>query len=929
MGILKALWRPLQVVLLLALATSPLHAAVPSPRAHFGFDVGDDYMLANYTQTEAYFRKVAASSDRFRLVELGRTSEGRQQLMLIASSPANLARLEEYRGISERLARARDSEQAARTLAAQGRAVVWIDGGLHANETVGAHQLIETVWQLASRDDAETRRILDDTIVLLVHANPDGQELYSDWYMREPVPSRRVLTQPPRLYQKYAGHDNNRDFYMAALQETRNMNRAMYTRWYPQIVYNHHQTSPKGTVIVIPPYRDPYNYNIDAMIPVGLEALGAAMNLRYLQENKPGAVSKGGSVYSTWWNGGLRTMPYFHNMLGVLTEITGNPTPMQIPFLPERQLPDGSLPAPVPAQTWHFRQSIDYSLTANWALLDYASRHREQLLWNIYRMGRNSIERGSRDTWTASPSALAEASAQAKQANAAADADKRGKVEGLSPEQVSALLRQPSQRDARGYIIPANQADLPTAVAFINALQLAGVEVLRAQRGFRVAGRNYPTGSFVVRADQAFRPHLRDMFEPQDHPHDFEYEGGPPVAPYDSAGWTLALQMGVAFDRVMEGFDGPFEPLAVDALAMAPAHAVPASTHGWLLDARVNNAVIAVNRLLKAGADVRRLPQQDGAYLVTGIDQKAMQAAVEGTGVMARAAAAGLQGGERLRAPRIALWDRYGGSMVSGWTRWVLDHFGFDYEVVYPQQILAGGLHGRFDVLLLPSGALPLPKALAVEGKAGRVPASPDPAGIPGEFQPLLGELNGEAAVSALRDFLQQGGQVVATGSSSGLALELGLPLTSHLRRQGADGRQQPLGQRDYYIPGSILQVAVDKSRPVNWGLGPQLDVYFSDGRWDNAPVFDLPAGRADIRPLLRFDSPAPLRSGWAWGQQHLQGGVLAAEADVGAGRLTVFGTDITFRSQTHASFKLLFNSLYQAGSGAEQGQGRAVGAES
>ncbi len=895
-------------VLLLVVGVGVAQAAVPSPKAHFGFDIGDDYMLANYTQTEAYFRQVAATSDRFQLVELGKTSEGRSQLMLIASSPANLARLEEYRSISERLARARDGDAAARVLAAQGKAVVWIDGGLHANETVGAHQLIETVWQLASRKDAETRRILDDTIVLLVHANPDGQELYSDWYMREPVPSKRVLDKPPRLYQKYAGHDNNRDFYMAALQETRNLNRAMYTRWYPQIVYNHHQTSPKGTVIVIPPYRDPYNYNIDAMIPVGLEALGSAMNLRYLQENKPGAVSKGGSVYSTWWNGGLRTMPYFHNMLGVLTEITGNPTPMQIPFLPERQLPDSNLPLPVAAQTWHFRQSIDYSLTANWALLDYASRNREQLLWNIYRMGRNSIERGSSDNWTVSPAALSAAAEQAKAASA-------GKSSELSREQVAALLQRPDQRDARGYVISADQADLPTAVAFVNALQLGGVEVLRARADFNVSGKAYPAGSFVVRADQAFRPHVRDMFEPQDHPQDFEYPGGPPIAPYDSAGWTLALQMGVGFDRVLESFDGPFEPLAVGQLQLPAVVPVAESASGWVLDARVNNAVIAVNRLLKAGVPVQRLAAQDGAYYVPAGNRDALVAALHETGVTARAAGEGVAlTGVPLHAPRIALWDHYGGSMVSGWTRLVLENFGFDYSVVYPQQILAGKLRERFDVLLLPSGALPLPKALAIEGKAGRVSASPQASTIPAEFHGLLGELEGDAATQVLREFLQQGGHVVATGSSSGLATALGLPLSSHLRKAGADGERVALSQREYYIPGSVLQVAVDKGRSLNWGLPAQLDVYFSDGRWDNAPVFDLPAGRADIRPLLHFESATPLRSGWAWGQEHLQGGVLAAEADVGAGRLTFFGTDISFRAQTHASFKLLFNSLLQAG---------------
>jgi hypothetical protein len=900
-------WRGrILLAVVMVLAGGVAQASVPSPREHFGFDIGDDYMLANYTQTEAYFRKVAASSDRFQLLELGKTSEGRPQLMLVASSPANLARLEEFRVLSERMARARDDEAAARALAAQGKAVVWIDGGLHANETVGAHQLIETVWQLASRDDAETRRILDDTVVLLVHANPDGQELYSDWYMREPVPEKRVLDKPQRLYQKYAGHDNNRDFYMAALQETRNMNLAMYTRWYPQIVYNHHQTSPKGTVIVIPPYRDPYNYNIDAMIPVGLEALGSAMNLRYLQEGKPGAVSKRGSVYSTWWNGGLRTMPYFHNMMGVLTEITGNPTPMQIPFLPERQLPDSNLPAPVSAQTWHFRQSIDYSLTANWALLDYASRNREQLLWNIYRMGRNSIERGSRDSWTASPSALAKAEAAVATV---------GKDKGvLAAAQVEQLLHRPDQRDARGYVIPANQADFPTAVKFINALQLAGVEVLRASRDFSVSGKRYPAGSFVVRGDQAFRPHVLDMFEPQDHPHDFEYAGGPPIAPYDSAGWTLAFQMGVAFDRVMEGFSGPFEALPVGQLQVLSNVAVPVSSRGYLLDARANDSVLVVNRLLNAGVEVRRLTERDGMFFVPVVTVQQLEEALRDTGVRAMEAKGRVGQGEVVRAPRIALWDHYGGSMVSGWTRLVLENFGFDYQVVYPQQILKGGLRDQFDVLLLPSGALPLPEALAIEGKAGRVPTSPDPATIPAEYHPLLGELSADKALPVLREFLQSGGHVVATGSSSGLGLALGLPLQSHLRTSGADGDMRALNQHQYYIPGSVLQVAVDKARPLNWGLPSELDVYFSDGRWDNAPVFDLPAGRSDIRPLLSFTRAAPLRSGWAWGQEHLQGGVLAVEADIGSGRLTFVGTDITFRSQAHGSFKLLFNGLLRAG---------------
>jgi len=884
-------------------------AAPPSPREHFGFAIGDDYQLATYAQTESYFHKLAAASERLELVDIGKTSEGRTQWMLIASSPANLARLDEYRLMSARLARARDDETTAKQLAATGKAVVWIDGGLHANETVGTHQLIETAWQLASREDAETLRILDDTIILLVHANPDGQELVSSWYMREPQPEQRVLDTPPRLYQKYAGHDNNRDFYMAALDETRNMNRVAYTEWYPQIIYNHHQSAPQGTVIVIPPYRDPFNYTLDAMVPVGLDALGAAMNGRFLQENKPGAVSRHGSVYSTWWNGGLRTTPYFHNMLGVLTEIVGNPTPMDIPFIGSRQLPDSSLPAPALPQRWHFRQSIDYSLTANWALLDYASRHREQLLFNAWRMGKNSIERGSRDHWTASPSALVAVTGKNTTPNKSLDAA------------ALAQLYDPQRRDPRFYILPSDQDDFPTAVKFINALQSAGIEVHTATRNFSIKGKRYPKDSFVIRTAQAFRPHVLDMFEPQDHPHDLAYEGGPPIAPYDSAGWTLALQMGIQFERIVDAINAPLfaegtlMPLPVGQIQYPPPAILPASRIGWAIAPSANDAFSVVNALLAAGVDVRRDAQGRFVVPASSTARETLELVAAQNGIKPERLRRWPVGLSQLRAPRIALWDRYGGSMVSGWTRLVLEQFGFDYQVVYPQHISNGNLREQFDVLLLPSGALSLARELAI-ARDGEQPVSrePDREKIPHQYQHMPGHLDTPEALAALRDFLHAGGHIITTGSSSSLALALGFPVTSHLHTADDSGGQRPLRFDEHYIPGSILQVAVATSHPVAHGLKSHLDIYFSDGPRDNTPVFDLPAGDTRLRPILWFDSTAPLRSGWAIGQEHLKDGVLAAQAEVGDGRLTFFATDITFRSQSHGAFRLLFNSLMEAG---------------
>src|SRR5437016_5748569 len=410
--------RSLRLALLLSLVVIPVAAgaqrrsatrpSVTSPERQFGHNIGDDYFLANYTQMLDYWRKLDRESDRMRLVRIGTTAEGRPMWMAIVTSPENLKKLARYQEISRRLALAENLTDAqARALASAGKSVVWIDGGLHASEVLGAQQLIPMAYELVGRNDPETLRFLRDDIILLVPANPDGQDLVSNWYMRDPDTLRRSTARLPRLYHKYVGHDNNRDAYMASQPETQAMDSILFRAWYPQIMYNHHQTGPIGTVIFAPPFRDPFNYNFDPLVPMELDLVGAAMHSRFVAEGKPGATMRSGSSYSTWWNGGLRTTVYFHNMIGLLTEAIGNPTPMEIPLVPEKLLPKGDLPMPIPPQRWHFAQSIAYELTANRAVLDVASRYRETLLYNIYQMGRNSILRGSTDTWTTTPRKVA------------------------------------------------------------------------------------------------------------------------------------------------------------------------------------------------------------------------------------------------------------------------------------------------------------------------------------------------------------------------------------------------------------------------------------------------------------------------------------------------------------------------------------------
>jgi hypothetical protein len=882
-----------------AAAAQASSARVTSPKEQFGFAIGDDYQLATYEQLSTYWRLLDSQSDRMTLVDIGKTAEGRTQWMAIITSPENHRKLERIKAIAKRLALAEDvaTDAEARALAAEGKAVVWIDGGLHANETLGAQQLIETVYQFVSADDQETRRILDNVVILAVHANPDGHDLVANWYLRERDPLKRSLNDLPRLYQKYAGHDNNRDSYMAALAETANMNRQLYREWYPQVMYNHHQTGPVGTVMFAPPFRDPFNYVYDPLIPTSLDLVGAAMHTRFAAEAKPGVTTRRGANYSTWWNGGLRTTVYFHNMVGLLTETIGNPTPIEIPFRPERQLPSGDLPYPIEPQTWHMRQSIEYSLTANRAVLDLAARYREQFLFNIWRMGRNSIERGLRDTWTMYPRRLQKVQ---EAMGPSASRGPRGMAGGAPRALFDKVLRDPALRDPRAYVLPADQADFPTAVAFVNALIRAGVTVHRATAPFSVQGTSYPAGSLVVKTAQAFRPHVLDMFEPQDHPDDFQYPGGPPIPPYDSAGWTLAFQMGVQADRILEAIDGPFEKVADELGIPAGTVTGPANATAYLFAHQSNQAFRAINRLLAAGERVEWLP--DGRFRVTAArsTRARLTELATATGVSFEGVAgAATPAGQALRVPRIALWDRYGGSMPSGWLRLVLEQFEFPYEVVYPPQLDAGLLISRFDVLILPDGAIPEAGPGAF---ASRAPRSEN---IPDEYRTRIGTYSSATTLPQLRSFLETGGTVLTIGSSTSLGQHLGLPIGNKL----VDASGSPLASEQYYVPGSVLRVAVDTAHPLAHGLRPSTDVYF-----DNSPVFTLPADAQarGITPIAWFDSAAPLRSGWAWGQQYLQGGVAVAEARVGKGTLVLFGPEITFRAQPHGTFKFLFNGIYR-----------------
>ncbi len=902
---------------------------ITSPKEQFGFDIGDDYRLANYTQLADYWSKLGGESERMVVQEIGKTAEGRPMLMAIITAPENHRSLQRYKEIARRLALAEGlSEPEAHSMAREGRAVVWIDGGLHGTEVLGGQQLIEMAYQMVSRNDRETLRFLQDVVLLLACANPDGMELVSDWYMRTPYPEQRSMANLPRLYQKYVGHDNNRDFYMSTQSETQVINRIFYHEWFPQIVYNHHQSGPPGTVLFAPPFRDPFNYNFDPLIPVGIDLVGAAMHNRFVLEGKAGATMRTGAGYSTWYNGGLRTTTYFHNMIGLLTEMIGSPTPIEIPFVPENHLPRTDLPMPIAPQRWHFRQSIDYAITANRSVLDVASKYREEFLFNIYRMGKNSIDRGSRDSWTVSPRKIAVvrqklASARERSHEGAVPERPRAFGAGVAPKEYFELLRDPRERDARSYIIPADQLDFLTVTKFVNTLIKTGISVHQAKSSFEVAGRSYPAGSYVVKAAQAFRPHILDMFEPQDHPDDLMYPGGPPRATYDSAGWTLAYQMGISFDRILEGFEGPLE--RINGFARVPPGSVdaPDGAVGFLFSHAINDSFRALNRLLAAGDDVFWLTapiQAGGKTMPVGT---MYVPAREGTVSRLRQIADGIglnfhavrqvPDGEmlKLRSPRIGLWDRYGGSMPSGWIRWLLEQFEFPFELVYAPDLDQGKLAARFDVLIFPDGAIPpVPSGDrqsdqgGMRGRQERI----DPLTIPPEYRGRLGNVTAEKTIVEVRKYAEAGGSIVAIGSSTNIGYHFGLPVTNALLEGRQDGTESPLPREKFYIPGSLIRARVDCYNPVAYGVSDPVDVFFQ-----NSPVFRLrpDAVLKGVRPVAWFDGRRTLRSGWAVGEGYLDQGIAIVAANVGRGKVYLLGPEVAFRAQPHGTFKFLFNAIF------------------
>ena len=879
------------------------NAEPPSPAEIFGFQPGDDYKLASYEQMESYYRQLAAESSRVQLREIGESVLGRTLYLLTISSEENLANLDKYRDISEQLARARVDTETAEALANEGKAIVWIDGGLHATELAHGQMTPLLAHRVATEESAEMQQIREDVIFLLMPVmNPDGLEIVRKWYESQ-LGTPFEQTNPPELYHHYVGHDNNRDFFMNNMPESKAVAQVVYNEWYPQIVYNQHQSSPGYARIVIPPYSDPVNPIIHPGVTTGLNEVGSAMGNRFALEKMPGAIADVG--FSMWWNGGMRTVPYFHNMIGILTEtghdspspriydpkvfpkmlaLRANPTGVGVVVDEEVSgVPDARVlyPYPWPGGESHFSEPVNFMVTGSIAVLRAASDSRLKWLMNIHRMGQDSIAAGMSGT--------------------------------------------------RYYIIPAGQRHGDEARNLVNLLLEGGIEINEANESFRADGNRYSAGSYIINAAQAFRPYIVDLLEKQTYPDTRLDPSGASKPPYDIAGWTLPMQMGVEVKFVSDEFD--FDATHIDGVISAEAGEIRGNADvAYALSHASNASIKAVNSLLSDGESVSwsnesfragRTTFETGTFIIESagdrtaarVEELASELGIDFTGLNSRPSG----NLSALSLPRVGLYKSYVAFMDEGWTRWLLEEYGFGPVSLTDEDIRSGDL-SELDAIVIPHPD----GRMFFKDNVGKILTGHAPGTMPDEY---VGGLGLEGAY-ALQKFVREGGTIVTLGDASSFAIDqFGLPIRNIVA--GASSQ-------DFSIPGSLLRATVDTADPLGYGMAGEVAVNFVNGA-----AFDVlgQAGCVDDllnqrhcrevsrggRPLVempsmsRFDSIVNyaaedvLMSGWATGTEHIATKSAMARVPHGDGEVIVFGFRPQFRGQPRGTYKLIFNALHSA----------------
>ena len=883
----------MKLPVLLVAAAAVLSAAVQTPEQYFGFHIGTDKKLARWDKIVAYMKHVADNTDRVRFRDLGPTTDGNPFLLLEISSAENLRNLDNIKSLERKLyfqgGAPTDAERDE--IFRSGKAVVFITNAIHATEIGASQMVVELVHDLATSDSPRVKKILDNTVLLLVPClNPDGQIMVTDWYNKN-LGTPSEASPLPYLYHSYTGHDNNRDMYNFSQRESQMAAQVLWHEWFPAIWLDEHQQGTGGPRIFTMPATDPINPNVDPLIYRLNGVYGQSQAAALEAEGKTGIIFN--SNYTNFWQGAMAWVGWWHNQVGLLTEVASariaTPVVQQVatpggsstattggrsaatgpnapndfenerrralerpdePLPPPRDItPRTEYPRPWLGGKWTLRDIVDYELIATNALLEAAGDSREKLLRQIYSVNRNTIEAG-----------------------------KRGEI-GQDKDKLYAV------------IIPTDEQHDPNeSIELVDRLLIAGVEVYRAQAGFKQDEKSYTAGTFVVPFNQVFARYAKDLLEKQSYPEVRRSPGAPAEAPYDVSAWSLGMQFGVKTEFAKSPLP---RTLALEKLTARPKLVLAASSNGpgaWRFPYNGASSAMVVNRILKAGGKVS-LTNGEMPYALVTATREIWNKAVEGFEVRAdgKAPAKPATLATVLNTPRVGMYQSYDASMDEGWTRWVLDHYGWQYTKLHNGDLKAGGLRTKFDAIILP------------DQRVNAILEGLDYKTIVEQYRGGIGQTGWEA----LRQFVTDGGTLVALGESSNLLLEkLPLPVKDVKKTVTRD---------QHFAPGTIVNLQVDTAHPLGRGIAAETWAFYI-----NSPFFQLTEGFSSqkVSVAARYPNTKVNASGWLRGEDLMYGRAAVVSIEMNPGKIVLFGIRPQHRAQTHATFAMLFNALYWSAEG-------------
>lgn len=832
--------------------------ALVSPAEFLGFEIGKDRCLADYEETRKYFELLDEASPWIMVRKIGTSTLGRPMIAVILSTPENLEKLDRYIEISRRLSDPRRlSEEEARALISEAKIISMITASIHASEVGAVQMAIELAYDVAAGKNERLAKALEETILFIVPMNPDGQQMVVDWYEKW-LGTEFEGCPMPWLYHHYAGHDNNRDWFMMNLAETRAVVDLFFRSAVPQAVLDMHQMWSSGARLFLPPYYPPANENVDPMLYREINLMGSAMQLTCEERGMSGVISN--AYFDAYWEGSSNSLAWWHHQIGLLSEAASVSVASPIYIEPgELQGSEAGFPKyrmlinfpnPWPGGWWRLRDIIDYDRAAAESFLECCAKNRERFLANYYMMGRRAVERGSKEPPFA-------------------------------------------------YIIPSPQRDPVTAARLAEALMLGGVEIHRATKDFTVGRKLYREGSLVVRLDQPYGRYAKDLLEVQRYPDTRSSPKEPFEKPYDVTAWTLSLQMGVECEEIVEPFECDLELLSDFPY---PTGRFEQGSWGCALGAEINASYKAVNELLAKGFPVLRLDEDGslprGTFLLparknleTIASEIASRMHLEFIPIDNEP-----QGTKHeLRPGKTALFKPWLASMDEGWTRLLFDTFSVPYENVSNEDIQKGRL-GRFDVLVIPNIRPSVIKDGKPEDEESRW------------FRPMPPEYSGgigKEGIENIKKFVESGGTLVCLGSSCAFAIEtFSLPVRNALEKLSSD---------EFYCPGSILKVSFKQGHPVTYGMPEKGDIFFSHGQ---AFATSIPYGKIDRTVLASYTDEQPLASGLLIGPERLHRLAALVEYRVDRGKVLLFGFNPQNRCQTAGTYKLLLNAVIEGARG-------------